>query len=157
MRGIMFRDHDDPGGVPVEPVDNPRPIDPADPREAAGAGQKGMDKRSGTMPGGRVHHHPRRLFNYHKMIVLEQHGDRAVFWDEIKRAGRRNGDRDPFVSFELYRRPCLRTPQGHQTLADQLLDPGPGQGRQGTGKITVQPLPRIFRGNRETVGNRHGP
>lgn len=157
MRGIIFRDHDDPGGVPVEPVDYPRPFDPADSREAAGAGKKGVDKRSGAMPGCRVHHHPRGFFDHHKMNVLEQHSDGAVFGDEIQRTGRRDGDRDPFVSPEPCRRPCLRIPQGHHTLADQLLDPGPGQGGEGTRKIAIQPLPRFFRGNRETVDNRHGP
>ena len=75
MRLVIARDHDQPGGVAVEPVDDPRTLGAADRRPAGSAGQQPMNQRAGGMPGSRVHHQPCRLVDDDQVVILVEHAE----------------------------------------------------------------------------------
>lgn len=62
MSKVIFGDEDEPGGVLVDPVDNPGPFFSTDPGEAFPAvPEQGIDKCAVRVPGSRVDDHAARL------------------------------------------------------------------------------------------------
>jgi len=77
MRQIGLGDHEEPRGVLVDPVHDPRPDPPADPRQpAAGVVQERVDQRAVRRPRRRVHDEPGRLVDDDQVGVLVHDGQR---------------------------------------------------------------------------------
>ena len=73
VSGIALGDHQQPRGILVDPVDDPRPRDPADPGELSAAMmQQRIDQRPIAVARGRVDDQPGRLFYDDQMLVLER-------------------------------------------------------------------------------------
>jgi hypothetical protein len=77
MRPVRLRHHDKPRGILVDPVHDPRPLRPADPREAVAAVmKKRVDQRPRRRAGRGVDDHPDRLVDHDQVGILPDHRQR---------------------------------------------------------------------------------
>ena len=89
--GIVLRRHQQSRRILVDPVDDPRPGDPADSRQRIAAmGQQRVDQRPVRIARRRMHHEARRLVHDDQVFVLEDDGERDRLGDGP--GGRRLGD-----------------------------------------------------------------
>jgi len=80
MRRIGLRHDQQPRRILVEPMDDPRPADPANARKAvATMCDERVDQSTGGMSRRRVHHESRRLVDHDQIIVLVRDGKRQRF------------------------------------------------------------------------------
>src|SRR3990170_445112 len=149
--------HEDPGGIPVEAVNDPRPHHAADAGEPIGTGQKDVHERPARMPGGGVHHHPGRLLHHDQVLILKQDPEGTVLGDEIEGTRGRHGDGDHLVPPHPRRGACRGRAYAHVPLPDQLLDPGSGKTREGAGQETVQSFSRLSGGYGDPMGDAQLP
>ena len=106
---IGLGDDQQPGRVLVDAVDDARPRDAADPRQAAAAMvEQGVDQRPVAIAGGRMDDQPGRLVDDQQMLVLEDDGERDVLRLVVRRL--RLGDRqlERLVALDLGRRVANR-------------------------------------------------
>ena len=96
MRGVGLGDDQQPGRVLVEPVDDARPPDPADARQARAAmADQRVDERARRMARRRMDDEPRRLVDDDQMLVLEDDVERHVLAGERRILRRRRLEGDP--------------------------------------------------------------
>jgi desampylase len=82
MRRIGFCDNEKPRRVLIDPVDNTRPCDAADTRQATSAMmEERVDQRAIEIPGRGMHDEARRFVDDKKMIVLKDNFERNVLRD----------------------------------------------------------------------------
>src|SRR5205823_13192653 len=79
MRLVIARDNDQAGGVAVEPVDDTRPLRPADRRPSRTTGEQSVNQRAGGMAGSRVHDEARRLIAVDPALILVNHTEAHRF------------------------------------------------------------------------------
>ena len=76
---VMLGHHQQPGGVLVDPVDDPGPLFAADPRQAVAAMmQQRIDQRAAPRPRGRMHHHARSLVEDDQIGIFIDHVQRDI-------------------------------------------------------------------------------
>lgn len=81
MRCIRLGDDQNTGRVFVDPVYDTRTFFTSDTGQcAAEMMQKRIDQGAGGRSGGRVHNHSRRLVHNDQIVILEENGQRNVFW-----------------------------------------------------------------------------
>ena len=103
MRGVVLRRHEAPARLLVEPVNDSRPLFPADPRERAAVVQERVDHCSLTVPCSRVDDHPRGLVDYNEIFIFKKHLERNALRQGVGRFHRWNGERHPVIQPEALR------------------------------------------------------
>ena len=90
MRGIIFCDNHEPGGILIKAVDYARTLHPSDGGKAPDVVQKGIYQRSCPIPRAGVHYQSRLLIDHDDRIVLIYDVKGDVLWLERKRLRLRN-------------------------------------------------------------------
>ena len=70
MRTIRFGNDHDARRVPIQAVDNPWTLLPANPAKARAVEQHGVNQRSMAVPTRRMHDQPRRLVDDKEVFIL---------------------------------------------------------------------------------------
>ncbi len=134
MGAVVLGDHQNPADLPIEAMNDARPGDTADPRQAVTAmGEQGVDQGAGRMTGRRMHHHAGGLDDDHQMFVLEQDLERQRLRHRGRRLGRRQMEVETLPAFDPTGRVGYRPlalsetafpDQPLQALARQIRDAG---------------------------------
>ena len=136
--GVGLGDHDDAGGVLVDPVDDARAGDAADAGEArARVVQQGVDEGAAFAPRRRVDRHAGRLVDHDQVLVLEEHAERDGLG--LWLGGDRRRDLDA-VAAGLGLGGGVgddRAVAAHPALGKQGLDAGPRELRRQIGQHLV--------------------
>ena len=157
MGGVVLGRDDEAAGVPVNPVDDPRPQLPSNAAEAAAAVvEQGVNQGAVRVARGRVDHQPSRLVHHNYVLVLIHHiqGDvlgQGLGWLRVRQ-------------LRLHQLPALQAaalgggPSRHRHPAgfDEPRRGGAGQLRDAAGQEAVQPGPPVLTGRRQ-AGPSHGP
>ena len=139
MRSVVFTDHQDAGGVPVDPVDDPRPQNAVDPGKAVPAVKhQGVDQCPALMAGGGMHHHPLRLVDQDHVVILVQDIQRDLLRRDLRRLRVRDVADDAVPRFQLPVALRGGTVHGDAAFLDQLLHMGARHLRHGSCKEHVQ-------------------
>ena len=146
---VGLRHHQQPRGVPVNPVDDAGALHPVD----AGEGvptvvEEGVDERPGRVPRGRVDDHSFGLVDDQKVFVLIDDVQRDVFRLQLQRFRLRQGEGNlhpgcyPQVFVLFAGRAAVHL---HLPAFDQLLGKAAGQIGALFGNPAVQTLARVRR------------
>ena len=125
VRGGAFGDHEQAGGVLVDPVDDPRPRNPADTRQLTGTVmQQRVDQRPVEVARRRMDHQPGGLVDHDQVLVLEHDGEGYILClgDCRDRCGHMDRPAGAFEKFGRSLRGRFAIDQ-HPPLAQQRLDP----------------------------------
>ena len=125
MRRVCFCDDQQAAGILVEPVNDARPLYPADARQTlAAVGKECVNKCAIGVPGSGMHHDPSGFIQNQDIFVLEDNVEREVLRDDVCCDGWRYLQliapaRFDLVSWRAYRLTILV----HMAGFDQYLQP----------------------------------
>ena len=154
MRGIGLGDHEQPGRILVDPVDNPGARDSTDAREPSGAVvEERVDEGSVQIARRWVDDESRLLVDNEEMLILKD--DREIDILSFVVRSRRSGDNDrealAFLHFGS-RITSERGPARDLTRRNERFDSLPRQSRNQHRKRPVQPPTGHVHGNLGFVG-----
>ena len=151
---VVFGGDDQPRGVPVDAVDDPRPQHAVDPGQGVAAVvEQGVDQGAVRVSGGGVDHQAHRLVDHDHVSVLIDHVQGNILGHHIQRLRVREGDFQLLSGAQTVIFPQGLTPQGDHSLLQQLLGGRPGQVREASGQKGVGAFPLPVSGERY---GRHG-
>jgi hypothetical protein len=149
--GVRPCDDEDPGGIAVEPVDDPRTGNSPDPGQSVGARKERVHEGSPGMPRRGVNHHPGRFFDDQKVSIFVKHTDRKILRHQFEGNGRRDHDDQGLSALQASRGTHDLPRQPDVPLPDQPLSAGPGDPRDRLRKVPVEAFPRPVGRNRQPV------
>ena len=141
MRPVGLGHYQESARVLVEAVNDARPGDPADARQARAAmGEQRIDESPVHIAGPRMHDETGRLVDHDEGIVLIDNIERDRLRHGSRGRGLGQGDLEALPQFDpvfwvLYGHPAA----GHLTLLDQILQPCAAQVRQAITQEAIQP------------------
>ncbi len=140
---VVLSDNQQPGGVPVESVDDPWFEWTRHRGETRSVGQEGIDQRAGRMARGRVDDQPGRFVDHEEPIVLVKNMKRDRLRLEVQRRSRWwNLEKDLLPRrnpMRGLRRPSINL---DAPLLEQALNLRPRSFRNEASEIPVDPLRR---------------
>ena len=156
MGRVGFGNHQQPGRILVDAVDNTGPCNAANPRQPPGAVvEEGVDECSVKIASGWMDNKARWLIDNEQMVILKDNVERNILRDIVRGAGRGNGEgvsgTRPGFGRRIPDKPALR---GHLAAGDQRLDPLPRQGWHEHCQGAVQPPVRHVRRNSDAKDGR---
>ena len=141
MNRIRLGRHQQAGGVLVQPVHDPRPLDAADPGQAAAAMvQQGIDQRAPLVARRGVHHHSGRFVDDNQMLILMDDIERDILrnWRSFNRRRHHHLDLVAGVQFfaSLHHRLLV---DADPSVCNERLKSRPRHIRRLAGQKSVQP------------------
>ena len=145
MRAVVLGDHHEPGRPSIEPVNDPWPQLAADAAEIGQMVKQRVHQRARPVSRCRVDHHPRRLVQHREIQILVEDLEGQRFRADLGGRGVRCVHDDLIAVVNLKvgarrERARRRTPDGHVTVGDQLLDLRPRIVGEHRNEIAVQTL-----------------
>jgi len=135
------RDNQQPRGVPVEAMDDPRALRDV---AACNAAEQAVDEGSGRVAGSRVDDDPSRLVDDQQMLVLEGDPERELLRLERDRLGGRRLEAQLLPALEpVALGPCLAVDE-RRAFGEQPLGGGAGADLGQRGEKAVEPLAGRF-------------
>ena len=145
MRRIGLGDHEQARRVLVQPMDNSRPLDAADAREAISAvGDQGVYEGARRVSRRRVNDETRRLVDHDQIVVFIDGVERKIFALDAGYFRFRQTDRVSHAGFDRCPRLPYRRTGANVAIADERLDAGAAHAIDLRGKPTIDALARIF-------------
>ena len=138
MRLVIARDNDQAGGVAVEPVDDTRPLRPADRRPSRTAGEQSVNQRAGGMAGSGMHDEARRLIDDDQVVILVKHTEVHRFGLEPARLCRRHHPAEPITLAQPDARSGRSIVDPNMAVRDQPLDAVSAVSNQQAGQVLVE-------------------
>jgi len=108
MSPVVFRDHEKPGSVLVEAVDDARSEDPSNPGKIRAMVEECVDQGAAGMSGGWVNDHSRGFFDHQEIPVLIKHLERIFFGGQGTLPGRFEEKNNPVAGPKAI--PCFFPP-----------------------------------------------
>ena len=147
MGMVVFRHHHHPGGVTVKPVDDARPLDAADARQAVAAMvDQRVDQRSRPVARTRMDHETGLLVEHDQVVILIEDFERDILANRFGILGLGHDQLDPVARMDL----VLGLPRGDivdgdRTGLDQRLEAAAGDiGLEFGGQPGVEPAARVL-------------
>ncbi len=149
--GVGPRDHENPGGVPIEPVDDPRSGNAPDPGQGVGAPKERVHEGSAGVPRRGVNHHAGGFIDDQQVGIFIQYTEGKILRHHIEGNGRRDDDGHRFPALQAGRRTHDLSRQPDVPLLDQPLPARPGDPRDRLRKVPVKAFPRPVGRNGQPV------
>jgi hypothetical protein len=149
VRRIILGHHNGPGGVLVQPMYDPWPLNAPDAGEMGTIGQERIDESSRGIAGARMHHHARSLVEHQEMRVLIDDIEGNRLRRHTRGFGRRQGHSDAIALAKAIARLGRSPIHQNLLLLDELLQVGSRMRRELPCQIAVKPLTGILGCNRK--------
>ena len=136
---VVLGHHQQPGGVAVEPVHDPRAQPPPHPGQIGDVVEERVHQRPARVAGRGVHHQAGGLVHHQQRVVLMDHREGDVLGHEVDRFGRRDLHLDALPGRDRRGLPDRPPLHEHEAL---LHEPGRARARQveAAGEPRVQAL-----------------
>jgi hypothetical protein len=149
--GVGPRDHENPRGIPIKPVYDPRAGDAPDPGQGVGAPEERVHEGSAGVPRRGMNHHAGRLVDDQQVGIFIQHVEGKILGQHVERHGRGDDDGHRFPALQAGRRTHDFSRQPDVPLLDQPLPARPGNPGNRLRKVPVETFPRAVGRNGQPV------
>lgn len=144
MRRVILGHHDGPRGVLVQPMHDPRPLDPPDAGELGTMGQKRIDEGTRSIAWAGMHHHARSLVDHQKMLVLIEDSEGNRLRQHTRGFGRWQAHGDAIMDSKSIARLGRSPMYQNLLLLDEFLQVGSRIRRELSCQIAIKPLADIL-------------
>ena len=110
MGQVVLGHHENPGGIFVQPMDNPGAENPAYPRQVGTVMEKGIHQGSRVIPRPRMDHHPRGFVHHDQMTILVENRQGDGLSLDLQLLRLRKGESDDLILLSTAALPWLSFP-----------------------------------------------
>ena len=157
MTPVSLGDNKNPGGIFINPVNDPRSQLTPDPSQVLTMVQQSVNQGSTIMSGSGVYHHPSRLVNHDQLRVFVEYFERKIFWNCFDWFRLRAGNNNQFAASEFNTHLSRGTIQQNLPGTDHLFDLRATQFRKTFGKKAVEPFGGAIFGKGQLLHRLHLP